>query len=150
MRFIKRDKPRYFGKTSQMAARPIKYDFTDPVLNREFLETVTHHNQVTFRMRNDPTYAKQVNAQLNLYNREKLMKLPEAAPPGTMFNRSRNSATAGHDWNNTTYGKNVILSTSKKIITWRIKMNPTIRTYDDLISEEAKLTIFNTSGSSTF
>ena len=73
MRFIKRDKPRYFGKTSQMAARPIKYDFTDPVLNREFLETVTHHNQVTFRMRNDPTYAKQVNAQLNLYNREKLM-----------------------------------------------------------------------------
>lgn len=99
MRFIKRDKPRYFGKTSQMAARPIKYDFTDPVLNREFLETVTHHNQVTFRMRNDPTYAKQVNAQLNLYNREKLMKLPEAAPPGTMFNRSRNSATAGHDWN---------------------------------------------------
>ena len=59
MRFLKRDKPRYFGKTTE---RPIKYDFDDPILNKEFLETVTHHNQVTFRMRNDPIYAKKVAA----------------------------------------------------------------------------------------
>ena len=64
MRFIKRDKPQFFGKGNKSSERPIKYDFADPVLNKEFLETVTHHNQVTFRMRNDPIYAKKVAAQM--------------------------------------------------------------------------------------
>ena len=70
--FIKRDKPHYFGKTANNTPREraIRYDFADPVLNREFLETVTHHNQVTFRMKHEPLFAKKVEAQMNLYNRD--------------------------------------------------------------------------------
>ena len=56
-RFVKRDKAFFHNKKGE---RQIKYDFNDPIINREIRENITHHNQVTFRMRTDPIYAKKV------------------------------------------------------------------------------------------
>lgn len=41
-RYFKKDKA--FFMANKEPDRPIKYDFNDPVLNKEFLESVTHKN----------------------------------------------------------------------------------------------------------
>ena len=40
------------------------------MLNREFKETIIHHNQLSYRMRNEPSYAKKVLASLQQYHKE--------------------------------------------------------------------------------
>ena len=38
----------------------ITYDFNDPVLNKEFRQAATRYNQMNYRLKNDPTFAKKV------------------------------------------------------------------------------------------
>ena len=48
--------------------KPINYDFHDPVLNKEFVESITKKNQRSYRMKNDPSYKTRVMAQMkNFY-----------------------------------------------------------------------------------
>ena len=58
MQYLKRD--RALLVNVRRKERDICYDFKDPVLNREFHETSTKHNQVSYRMRSDPFYAQKV------------------------------------------------------------------------------------------
>ena len=48
MKYFKKDIPLVAGKRKE---RLIKYDFKDPVLNKEFLEATVHHNSMKYRMK---------------------------------------------------------------------------------------------------
>ena len=57
MKYFKKDIPLVAGKRKE---RLIKYDFKDPVLNKEFLEATVHHNSMKYRMKKDPIYRRKV------------------------------------------------------------------------------------------
>ena len=56
---------------TKKAEGDIKYDFKDPVLNKENYEAQTRFNQIQYRMRSNPSYLKKVLAQLNSYHNNK-------------------------------------------------------------------------------
>mmetsp|Transcript_8535 Transcript_8535/g.11754 ORF Transcript_8535/g.11754 Transcript_8535/m.11754 type:complete len:91 (+) Transcript_8535:140-412(+) len=60
LRYYRRDKAFYANEEKKDA--PIKYDFQDPVLNKEFVENMTKKNQIQYRMKKDPSYATRVVA----------------------------------------------------------------------------------------
>ena len=45
---------------NQKKTQAIKYDFNDPVLNKEFRQAAMRYNQMNYRLKNDPNFAKQV------------------------------------------------------------------------------------------
>ena len=69
-KYFKRDRS-YFSK-DQKKDRLIKYDFQDPVLNKEIRETMIYSNQMSYRMRSNPSYAKKVVSWLNSYYNQEM------------------------------------------------------------------------------